>query len=77
MDLGFYLLFFYFIWYICYLDYKLCSLIIKDMRYFFIIRLGVVFKESYYEDIYFNFLYRYLKFDDEMFVIFVVWRDSY
>lgn len=52
-------------------------LIIKDMRYFFIIRLGVVFKESYYEDIYFNFLYRYLKFDDEMFVIFVVWRDSY
>lgn len=47
------------------------------MRYFFIIRFGVVFKESYYEDIYFNFLYRYLKFDDEMFVIFVVWRDSY
>lgn len=53
------------------------TLIIKDMRYSFITRLGAASKESYHEDTYPNLLHRYLKFDDEMSVISVVWRDSH
>lgn len=47
------------------------------MRYSFITRLGAASKESYHEDTYPNLLHRYLKFDDEMSVISVVWRDSH
>lgn len=75
--MGFHLSYSYFIWYICYLDHKLCPLTIKDMRYSFITRLGAASKESYHEDTYPNLLHRYLKFDDEMSVISVVWRDSH
>lgn len=53
------------------------TLTIKDMRYSFITRLGAASKESYHEDTYPNLLHRYLKFDDEMSVISVVWRDSH
>jgi hypothetical protein len=38
-------------------------------------RLGAASKEAYHEDTYPNLLHRYLKFDDEMSVISVVWRD--
>jgi hypothetical protein len=38
--------------------------------------MGAASKESYNEDTYPNLLHRYLKFDDEMSVISVVWRDS-
>ena len=38
-------------------------------------RLGAASKEAYHEDTYPNILHRYLKFDDEMSVISVVWRD--
>ena len=38
-------------------------------------RLGAASKESYHEDTYPNILHRYLKFDDEMSVVAVVWRD--
>ena len=38
-------------------------------------RLGAASKEAYHEDTYPNCLHRYLKFDDEMSVISVVWRD--
>ncbi|XP_060085578.1 protein FAM193A-like [Ylistrum balloti] len=41
------------------------------------LRLGAASKESYNEDTYPNLLHRYLKFDDEMSVISVVWRDSH
>lgn len=41
------------------------------------LRLGAASKESYHEDTYPNLLHRYLKFDDEMSVISVVWRDSH
>ncbi|XP_071167409.1 protein FAM193A-like isoform X2 [Mytilus edulis] len=40
------------------------------------LRMGAASKESYNEDTYPNLLHRYLKFDDEMSVISVVWRDS-
>lgn len=39
------------------------------------LRLGAASKESYTEDTYPNLLHRYLKFEDEMSVISVVWRD--
>ncbi|XP_074640905.1 uncharacterized protein LOC141898735 [Tubulanus polymorphus] len=39
------------------------------------LRLGAASKEAYHEDTYPNILHRYLKFDDEMSVISVVWRD--
>ncbi|KAL3864296.1 hypothetical protein ACJMK2_005990 [Sinanodonta woodiana] len=39
------------------------------------LRMGAASKESYNEDTYPNLLHRYLKFDDEMSVISVVWRD--
>ena len=38
--------------------------------------MGAASNESYNEDTYPNLLHRYLKFDDEMSVISVVWRDS-
>ena len=38
--------------------------------------MGAASKESYNEDTYPILLHRYLKFDDEMSVISVVWRDS-
>ncbi|XP_061177860.1 protein FAM193A-like [Saccostrea echinata] len=41
------------------------------------LRLGAASKESYHEDTYPNLLHQYLKFDDEMSVISVVWRDSH
>ena len=40
-------------------------------------RLGAASKESYNEDTYPNLLHRYLKFEDEMSVISVVWRDCH
>ncbi len=40
-------------------------------------RLGAASKEAYHEDTYPNILHRYLKFDDEMSVISVVWRDCH
>ena len=39
------------------------------------LRLGAASKEAYHEDTYPNILHRYLKFDDEMSVISVVWRE--
>ncbi|CAH1782955.1 unnamed protein product [Owenia fusiformis] len=39
------------------------------------LRLGAASKESYHEETYPNILHKYLKFDDEMSVILVVWRD--
>ena len=47
------------------------------MPSFFFSRLGAASKESYHEDTYPNLLHSYLKFDDEMSVISVVWRDSH
>ncbi|XP_045190790.2 protein FAM193A-like isoform X3 [Mercenaria mercenaria] len=41
------------------------------------LRLGAASKESYTEDTYPNLLHRYLKFEDEMSVINVVWRDCH
>ena len=41
----------------------------------FLYSLGAASKEAYHEDTYPNILHRYLKFDDEMSVISVVWRD--
>ena len=38
-------------------------------------RMGAASKESYNEDTYPNLLHRFLKFQDEMSVILVVWRD--
>ena len=40
-------------------------------------RLGAASKESYNEDTYPNLLHRFLKFEDEMSVICVVWRDCH
>lgn len=40
-------------------------------------RLGAASKESYNEDTYPNLLHRFLKFEDEMTVISVVWRDCH
>ena len=42
---------------------------------FLFLRLGAASKEAYHEDTYPNILHRYLKFDDEMSVISVVWCD--
>lgn len=39
------------------------------------LRLGAASKEAYNEDSYPSILHRYLKFDDEMAVVSVVWRD--
>jgi len=39
------------------------------------LRLGAATKEAYCEDSYPSLLHRYLKFDDEMAVVTVVWRD--
>ncbi len=38
-------------------------------------RLGAASKESYHEDTYPVVLHNYLKFDDELSVVSVVWRD--
>ena len=40
-------------------------------------REGAASKESYNEDTYPNLLHRFLKFEDEMSVINVVWRDCH
>ncbi|XP_078662935.1 LOW QUALITY PROTEIN: uncharacterized protein LOC144906481 [Branchiostoma floridae x Branchiostoma belcheri] len=39
------------------------------------LRLGAASKESYHEDTYPNVLHRYLKFDDEMTMVQMTWRD--
>ena len=44
-------------------------------KLFLFLRLGAASKEAYHEDTYPNILHRYLKFDDEMSVISVMWRD--
>ena len=52
---------------------QLCTC--KDVFHPLYCRHGAASKESYHEDTYPNILHRYLKFDDEMSVISVVWRD--
>ena len=54
---------------------NLLSVHYKVMCVFITPRIGAATKEAYVEDSYPCLLHKYLKFDDEMSVVAVVWRD--